>query len=321
MRFARTKTVVKGMYNGIPGNHLFIMAAGLSYYFIISLFPGLVFLTAIASYLPISDVSSRSFAILSGFVPPESLKMISLVLHQAVAPNRDALLSIGVIGVLWTASSAFDSLKTAIGVAYEAPDTRSFWITRPIAIGLTVSVGILFLIAFAVLTVGPHFGSWLASRMGLSHVVALVWFYVRWPIAVVFAIISVELLYFISPRKKQRFLATLPGAIFAVGGWLAVTYFLGAYYRGQSIRSEMYGPLAGGIAFMIWLYWAGFVVLVGAQLNTELGRLRSRKYPRAIPFDAYRTPLKIPPARSAPPESADAAQGKGRKWISRWTKH
>lgn len=312
MLLAKTRLVSRRMIDGIINNHLFIMAAGLSYYFVISIFPALVFLSAIASFLPISDISSRSFVILSGFIPPAEMKMIVTVLREAVMPNRDALLSIGAIGVLWAVSSAFDSLKTAIGVAYEAPDMRPFWITRPIAIGLSISVGILFLIAFAVLTVGPHFGSWLASRLRLSGAVAVIWPYIRWLIAVAFAVVSVEVLYFIAPRKKQHFRSTLPGAILAIACWLVMTYFLGVYYRGQSPKGKMYGPLAGGIAFMIWLYWGGFIILVGAQLNAELEKLHQPKHPHLRPIAEHRPHLAPTPAgRVIPHDKKDEARRKG----------
>lgn len=285
--YADAKSVLKGLMEGVPGNHLFIMAAGLSYYFIIGLFPGLVLLSVAASYLPFADATSHTFTLLSSFIPHSQMHVISRFMDQAVVPNRDALLTVGALGTLWAVSSAFDSLTSAISISYEAPDNRPVWITRPIAIGLTVSVGLLFLLAFAVLTVGPHFGNWLAERLGVSEVVAVIWPYVRWVTAVVAAVVSVEVLYFISPRKKQRFLETLPGAILAIAGWLALTYFLGFYFRSRSAQSNLYGSLAGGIAFMVWLYWAGFLVLLGAQLNTEIERVRRRKRditPQATPI-------------------------------------
>lgn len=269
-----TKTVLTGLIDGIAANNLFILAAGLSYYFVIALFPGLVFLSAVASYLPFADVSSHTFSLFSGFIPNAQMHMISKFMTTTVVPNREALLTIGAVGTLWAASSAFESLIFSISVAYGAPDTRSFWITRPIAIGLTITIGILLLIAFAVLTVGPQFGNWLAAQLGLSAIVGVVWPYIRWIIAVVAAIVSVETLYLIAPRQRHRFGDRLPGAILAICGWLALTYLLGSYFRSRAAQSNLYGPLAGGIAFMVWLYWAAFMVLFGAQLNAEIEKRR-----------------------------------------------
>lgn len=292
--YSDTKVVLKGLIDGIPSNNLFSLAAGLSYYFIIALFPGLVLLSAAASYLPFTDVSSHTFNLLSSFIPYSQMEVISKFMATTVVPNRDTLLTVGALGTLWAVSSAFESLTYAISVAYGAPDRRSFWITRPIAIALTISVGVLFLIAFAVLTVGPHFGNWLASRLGLSAVVGVVWPYIRWIIAVGAAIVSVELLYLIAPRKKHRFSDRLPGAIIAICGWLVLTYLVGSYFRSRAAQSNLYGSLAGGVAFMVWLYWAAFMVLFGAQLNTEIEKVRDRR-----PTSSSRaTPIRQHPASS-----------------------
>lgn len=274
MAYARTRTVIRGIYEGIHRDRLFMMSAALSYFFIVAIFPGLILLSAIATYLPIATDSSRSFALLNSFIPASQLGVISHVLQHGVAPHRGVLISLGVAGTLWAASSAFGSLKSAIGIAYGAPDGRSFWRARLIAIGLTITVGVLLLIAFALLAVGPHFGAWLAGRLGLSDVIAIVWPYAQWGIALVFAVVSVEVLYIISPKKKLRFRETLPGAILAVTGWIVLTYFLGSYFRNRAMQHTVYGPLAGAIAFMVWLYWAGFVVLLGAQLNVWIEKVR-----------------------------------------------
>jgi membrane protein len=91
--------------------------------------------------------------------------------------------------------------------------------------------GALMLVALSVMIVGPRFGEWLASRVHLSYLFVLLWPYIHWSIAIGFTILAVEALYFLAPNVKQRFLATLPGAILAVGCWLALSYLLGLYFR------------------------------------------------------------------------------------------
>ena len=294
MRFTQIKLVLKGTLDGIIENHLFLMAAGLSYYFIISLFPALVLFFAVAAYFPVSNVSDKFMGMLSGFIPSSQLTLIATTIQDVVKPNRNILLSIGLLGVLWTASSGFASLMTAIGIAYGAPDLRPFWKTRPIALGLTVSVGILFLIGFGVMTVGPHFGNWLANGLGLSQFVALLWPYVRWALAVACSVLAVELLYLIAPSVKQGFYATLPGAILSVGVWLALTFALSTLFQGPSKYHLIYGSLGGAVAFMAWVYWVGFALLLGAQLNAEIEKIRTRQRARPQPI-LYRWPESQPP--------------------------
>jgi uncharacterized BrkB/YihY/UPF0761 family membrane protein len=83
----------------------------------------------------------------------------------------------------------------------------------------------------------------------------------------------VEALYFLAPNVKQRFLATLPGAILSVGCWLALSYLLGLYFRHFANFNKTYGTFGAGIALMTWLYWTGFAMLVGAELNSELAKI------------------------------------------------
>lgn len=98
----------------------------------------------------------------------------------------------------------------------------------------------------------------------------MLWPYVRWTVAIGCTILALELLYFVAPNVKQRFVSTLPGAVIAVGGWIGLSYLLGLYFQDFSAYSKGYGSLGIALAFSIWLYWSGFVILVGAQFNAEL---------------------------------------------------
>jgi len=138
---------------------------------------------------------------------------------------------------------------------------------------------------------GPRLGAWLAQRFVLGPNSASLWPVFHWVVAVSVALIAVELMYFLAPNVKQRFLATLPGAILAVVCWIGFSYLLGFYFRHVANFSLTYGTLAGFIAFMIWFYWNSFALLVGAELNAELakqsakGSLPQKEEPMMDTFD------------------------------------
>ena len=256
----------------VPGKHTLQMAAALSYYFVISVFPALILLTAIAAYLPGAVPFDHVLSLMSGFVPKDSIELLRKVLSSVVTPNRGTLLSFGVLGTLWTASGGFAASIEALDIAYEVEEGRPFWVTRPLAVGLTILVGLLLLIALGVMIVGPQFGTWLAARAHLSWLLATLWPYIHWTTAVIFTVLAVEALYFLAPNVRQRFWATLPGAVVAVGCWLALSYALGIYFRSFANFSKTYGALGAVIALMVWLYWSAFFMLVGAELNCELAK-------------------------------------------------
>jgi membrane protein len=134
----------------------------------------------------------------------------------------------------------------------------------------------LLIIALAVMIVGPQFGNWLSGRLHVSVLWQWLWPYIHWTISIGFTVVAVEFLYFLAPNVKQRFFATLPGAILAVGCWIGLSYLLGIYFRSFANFNKTYGTLGAAIALMVWLYWTGFAMLVGAELNAELAR-KTRK--------------------------------------------
>ena len=267
------KTALAGTYHDLFRNHTLQMAAALSYYFVLSLFPSLIFLSAIVAYLPVPNLFDQALSMMARFLPPDSMGLVRRVLADVITPNRGAFLSFGILGTLWAASGGFSAAIEALNIAYDVQDDRPFWKTRPLAILLAFITGLLLLLALSVMIVGPRFGEWLAGKVHLSSLFVLLWPYLHWTIAIGFTLLAVEALYFLAPNVKQRFGATLPGAVLAVGFWLALSYLLGVYFRHFANFNKTYGTLGAAIALMTWLYWTGFAMLVGAELNAELAKV------------------------------------------------
>lgn len=272
MQVRKLRSALLRTYADVERNHTLQMAAALSYYFVMSLFPALIFLSAIVAFLPITGLFDQTLDLMARFVPPEGMEIVRKVLSDAVTPNRGAFLSLGFLGTLWTASGGFAAAIEALNIAYDAEETRPFWKTRFLAMFLALVIGLLLLIALFIMILGPHFGQWLASQMHLSRVWLWVWPYIHWMISVGFTVLAVEALYFLGPNVKQRFLATLPGAILSVGFWIGFSFLLGIYFRTFANFNKTYGTLGAGIALMVWLYWTGFAMLVGAELNAEMAK-------------------------------------------------
>lgn len=161
-------------------------------------------------------------------------------------------------------------MMEALNVAYDVPENRPFWKTRPLAIGLTFLTGILLVVALAAMLVGPNFGGWLAAKAGLGSIFVALWGYVRWSIAIVFAVLAIELIYYLAPNVRQRFRQTLPGAAVAVGVWIVLSWALGIYFQHFAKLNKTYGTLAAAIALMVWLYWTAFAILLGGEINADL---------------------------------------------------
>lgn len=272
MRFVQLRTALIRTYEDVDRNHTLQAAAALSYYFVMSLFPALVLLSAFVAYLPVPDLFNQALNLMSRFVPVDSMGLVRKVVSDVVTPNRGAFLSFGLLGTMWTASGGLAAAIEGLNTAYDVEETRPFWKTRPLAVGLTFLVGLLLLSALVVMIVGPRFGVWLSYRAHASQLWVWVWPYIHWTIAVGFTILAVEALYFLAPNVKQRFWATLPGAILAVGCWIGLSYLLGIYFRSFANFNKTYGTLGAAVALMVWLYWTSFAMLIGAELNAELAK-------------------------------------------------
>jgi membrane protein len=295
--FRSIKRALGRSYQDVLRHHILQVSAALSYYFVLSVFPSLIFLSAVVGLIPLPDLFGHVLGLMGNLLPADSMRVVSSVLNDVLSSHKGTWLSFGMLGTLWTTSAAFDSMIEALDMAYDVECNRPFWKSRSLAIGLAAICGVLLLTALAVMVVGPRFGDWLADRLALSAVFVAVWPFLRWTIAISFTVLAVEVLYFLAPNVKQRFGATLPGAILSVGVWLGLSYLLGLYFRDFAHFNRTYGTLGGFVAFMVWLYWTSFVLLVGAEVNAELAKesLKGSVQPKATP------PQDSPQTISRPP--------------------
>jgi membrane protein len=258
-------------------HHTIQISAALAYYFFLALFPVLIVLSVLLSWLPVPDLFGWVLGTMARLLPPQTMTTLYSVLSDVLSAHRGTWLSIGMLGLIWIASAAFDALIEALNIAYDIKDNRPFWKTRLLALGLGAICGILFLTGLAVIMAGPRFGDWLAFTFDVPRAFGAIWRPGRWTIAIAFTVLAVELLYFLAPCKKPKFADTLPGAVITVGAWLGLSSLLSIYFRHFANYSRIYGTLGGFIAFMTWLQWTSFVLLVGAELNAELAKARRAK--------------------------------------------
>jgi membrane protein len=291
--------VLKRAWIDIQRNHTQSFAAGLSYFFMMGLFPALIALAAIVGYLPIPDLFNEILNVMSRFVPPDSMGLVRTVVADVISPNKGKLLSFGLVGSIWAVSGGFASIMEALNVAYDVPETRPFWKTRLLALFLSVQIGALMLSALAVMLLGPQFGEWLAKTFHVSFVWAYVWPYLRIGFALFAVIFTVEVIYFAGPNVKQCFRYTLMGALVAVGTWLGLSYLLGLYFRQVVHLNKTYGSLGAVVALMIWLQWTAMSLLIGAEINSEIVKVATGE-PVELKYERRKTPRKpLPIAKAA----------------------
>jgi len=262
------------IYHDVYDEHLFVFAAGLSYYFVLSLFPLLVSMAALLAFIPIPHLFEGVLGIMARLVPGDGMSLVRNIVFDVSLKHRH-FLTFGLVFTIWTASSGFAALIDGLHVVYRVRETRPIWKTRPIAMALTLVAGSLLLVATILMVEGTTIGIWLTGRFGLDPGLLGTWRCLRWGIALIVSVLAVQLLYHFGPDLKQRFRESLPGAIVAVGAWIALSCLLGLYFRHFESLDKTYGPLGAAIGLYLWFYLSGFSVLLGGEINFLLAELRN----------------------------------------------
>jgi len=278
------------VYNDVYDEHLFVFAAGLSYYFVLSLFPLLVSMASLLGYVPIPHLFEGLLNLMAKLVPGDGMSLVRSILSDVASHKHTHFVTLGLVFTIWTVSSGFAATMDGLDVVYRVRETRPVWKTRPIALGLTLLAGTLLLVAVGLMVEGTQFGTWFTSEFSLSPSVLATWRYLRWGIAVMFAMLAVQLLYHFGPDFKQRFRDSLIGAIFAVLTWVGLSYLLGVYFQHFENLDKTYGPLGAAIGLYVWFYLSGFAVLLGGELNFLLGELKKHRIPQ--PFSRARSQIR-----------------------------
>ena len=296
------KATVRNTLRDIGRNHTMAFAAALSYYFVLSLFPALILLAALLVLLPIPNLFPQILNLVSHVVPPDVMGLVRHISASVVSPNSGTLFSFGVLGVAWSATTGFAALVEALNVAYDVPESRPYWKVRGVALLMALGIGGLLLVALALQIVGPDFGRWLARHLALGPVLKVLWPFLRWGVTVAFTLFAIIASYKVAPNVRQRTSQLLPGAVIATAFWILLSYGLGIYFRSFAHFNKTYGALGAAIALMMWIYYTSFVILLGAEFNSELMQLRGdgRLELKSPPPSA----VKPPPATEAEPDVA-----------------
>ncbi len=210
------------LFNDIYDEHLFVFAAGLSYYFVLSLFPLLVSMASLLGYIPIPHLFEGLLSLMARLVPGDGMSLVRNIVSD-VSHKHTHFLTLGLVFTIWTASSGFAAIIDGLDLVYRVRETRPVWKTRPLALGLDAAGGVSVSLAVGLMVEGTYLGTWFAGEFDLNPEVLAAWRNLRWGIAAAFAVLALELLYHFGPNVKQRFRDSLTGAIVAVA---AVDWFV-----------------------------------------------------------------------------------------------
>ena len=244
------------------------LAAELAYHFLLALFPFFIFLTAlggvIASLINVNNPAQSVVNLLGANLPPETAGLLTSQLQSVITAHNPGLLSFGIIGALWAATSGMKSVMKAMNRAFDVPESRSFLKKHLVALGLTLLFSLFVFLAFALLVIGEFFAREAAAVLGLP---ALAVDLIRWALAIMLIAAGTAVLYWAAPNLDLEFRWVSPGSVLFTIGWLAATALFAFYVRNFGSYNATYGALGGMVVLLIWFFLTGYILILGAELN------------------------------------------------------
>jgi membrane protein len=266
--------VARRTVSEISSDNCLGLAAQLSFYFLLALFPALLFFVALLGYLPLDNALDELLVALGTVAPSAMVDLIRGQLESVSEGCNAGLLTLGIAGALWTSSAALVAIIDALNRAYDITEWRSWWKRRLLAIGLTVGLAFFILISTTFVLVGPDVVKVIAGWMGLAPAVATVWAWLRWPVIIVCVVVGLDLVFHFAPNRKSRWVWVTPGALLATGLWIVSSFAFKLYVSNFGNYTATYGAIGAVIIAMLWFYVSSLAILVGAELNAVVEHAR-----------------------------------------------
>jgi membrane protein len=270
----------KRAWREAQADEIFGRSAQLSYYFLLALFPALLFLTSLIGYLmgDNSELRVTLFKYLSTVMPGSASHLINSTLDEVTKASGGGKLSFGILATLWAASNGMGAISQSLNVAYEVEETRPWWRVRLSAILLTLALAVLIISALVLMLYGRDLAGLIARKYGFGDAFGLTWTILQWPIVLVFILVAFALIYYFAPNvRDQRWEWLTPGSIIGVALWLLVSFGFKAYLSRFDSYNATYGSLGAVIILMLWFYFTGAAILIGGEINSEIKRELARK--------------------------------------------
>jgi membrane protein len=263
------KQIVKRAWAEHKADNMPIIGGGVAFFGFLAIFPGLIALISIYGLVASPETVTQQIEDLSTQLPDEAAQLIGEQLTSIAANSGRALtvgLVVSILAALWTASGGVGNLVTAVNIAYDEVETRNFLKLRTLSLGLTLGAVAFVIVAFGLLAVVPV----VLDALPLGIVGTILAHVVRWTLLLAMFAGSLAVVYRAAPdRDAPRFRWVSLGAVVATVLWALVSVGFSLYVDNFGSYDKTYGTIAGVIVLMLWLYLTCYLVLLGAEINSE----------------------------------------------------
>jgi membrane protein len=268
------------VWHGINEDDVFGRAGQVAYGFLFAVFPLFMFLLAILGIVagPHSAIQQHLVLESTDAMPPAAAQVVQHVIKETTQASGSGKLSFGLILTLIAATSAMTNVMDTLNGAYNVRERRSLLKFRGIAIGLTVAIGILIVIALTIVLYGNGIANSVGNLVHLGYVTTWIWKIVQWPVAVFFLLLSFALIYYFGPDVEFPVWHWIsPGSVAGVFLWALVSFGLRVYLHFFNSYSKTYGSLGAVMILLLWFYVTGVAILIGGEVNAEIENAAAKR--------------------------------------------
>lgn len=263
-------------------------AAALTYYSVLSVFPGLLVLVSLLGL--IGKSATEPFVTGLAKLVPANVRTILLDAITHLQANRGAAGILTVVSVvigLWSASNYVAAFMRASNAIYGVPEGRPAWKAYPIRLGITIVMLVLLVASVLIVVVTGSLAKRAGHGLGIGSAAVTTWDIAKWPVLLIIVSLMFGILYWASPNARQGFRWVFPGGLLAVILWLIASALFALYVANFGNYNKVYGSLGGIIIFLIWMWLSNIAILFGAEFNAELIRGRAIAAGAAPDQEAY----------------------------------
>jgi membrane protein len=262
--------------NEISKDNIDMVAAGVALYALLAIFPALIALISLYGWFADPMQVEQQASSFAGVMPPDVQSMLTTQMKD-IASGANGTLGLGAIAgflfTLWSASKGMKALFTALNIAYDEEEKRGFFKLNALAILLTLGALVFGIVAFTLIAVLPA----LLGQLGLEAVARVAVSLLRWPLLAAVVMVALAVLYRYGPsRSHPKWTWVSWGAVIATVLWLITSILFSVYVSNFASYNETYGSLGAVVVFLMWLYLSAFMVLLGAEFNSELEHQTTR---------------------------------------------
>jgi membrane protein len=284
------------VWNKTGGDELLDRAAALSYYFLFSIFPALLFVTTLLSLLSVRHVIRQLMNYAGEVLPSDAVSIVRVTLREGLRNSgHRGLASIGAALSLWIGSAGLASVMTALNVVYAVADNRPWWKRRMIAVLLTAAFSVFLIVSLILMMLGGKAGDALGKVFDLTPAFVVAWHALTLLVAVGLVLTGIALIYYFAPAGKREWRSVMPGTVVATTLWLIASFGLRLYVAYFANYNVIYGSIGGLILLLLWLYLTSVVLLFGAVVNAVIEHAAGRQHSLSCDLAGPRTASATPP--------------------------